>query len=175
MSLLFGLSRGDRVNAPAVTIDGDSSKTPLTRIFMSRADVVAGDEPYFFTNKLDQLNADVWFAREGEYTVTFSYYFMNTTKKQEKTTTFKVASDLYEPTVTVKSQSLESYSQEDWAEAVVSEVDLNNDDPTNYSVIDLVDKDGKTIGDAKTPAKWAVVTEEGVNFYIPLNRTFKLA
>ncbi len=105
----------------------------------------------------------------------FSYWFASATKETKEGTNFTVTKDLYVPGVTVKSQTLDSYDQDGWKEAVVSEVDLNNDNPEAYSVIDLVDKNGNRISDSKTAAHWVVIIENGVLFHKPLDRTFKLS
>ena len=131
--------------------------------------------PRFYTAQKDQVTHDQDFAREGTYKVEFTYWKATSTKATTESAAFTVKNDLYIPGVSVKSQTLDSYDQEGWAEAVVSEVDLNNDDSSTWSVINLVDKNGATIEDNKTPAKWVVVTEEGVDFYKPLDRTFKLS
>ena len=134
----------------------------------------------FFTAQKDQVKNDYDFAREGTYKVEFTYWKVSSNKATTESAAFTVKNDLYIPGVTVKSQTLDSYDQEGWATAVVSEVDLNNNDPSNYSVRDLLSYDATTgatatIDDAKTPAKWAVVEENGINFFKPLDRTFKLA
>ena len=149
------------------------STNELREYFITRDWTVPG-LPAFYTAQKDQVTHDKVFAREGTYKVEFTYWKANSKKATTESAAFTVKNDLYVPGVVVKSQYLDSYDQEGWATAVVSEVDLNNNDSSTYSVIDLIDKDGATIADSKTPAKWAVVREEGVAFFKPLDRTFKL-
>ena len=178
ISALYGVGTDNanpataREKAPA---KGNNEDTLLQQYYQTVNDGYKGERPVLFTAQKDQIQHDVDFAREGEYTVEFSFWFANSTKAENRRMIFKVKDDLYVPGVDIKSQNLESYSQDGWKDAVVSEVDLNNDDPTTYSVIDLVDKNGKTISNAKTPAKWVVVTEESVDFYKPCDRLFKLS
>ena len=157
-------------------LEAGANDSELEEDFDTVNGVLGGEnELNFFTAQKDQVTHDNDFAREGSYKVEFTYWMANSKKATTESAAFTVKNDLYVPGVTVKSQYLDSYDQEGWATAVISEVDLNNNDERTYSVINLVDKDGNTITDEKTPAKWAVVKEEGVNFFKPLDRTFKLS
>ena len=169
-SLLYGVGKGSAVDNPAL----EANANVIVGLRFFTTDETKEDRK-FYTAEKDQAKYDEDFARQGTgYRVEFTFWLAGSAKESKEKANFSVKNDLYVPGVTVKSQELESYDQEGWQEAVVSEVDLNNNDPDTYSVINLVDSDGARINDSKTPAKWAVVTEESINFYKPLDRTFKL-
>ena len=169
-SPLYNVKNG-RNSAPVRVAQGDPKTIGQTFITVSGA-----PNSRLFTAQKDQIKYDDDFARTGtEYKVVFRFWYVTSTKPVEESAAFSVQNDLYTPKVSVKSQILDSYTQDGWKDAVTSEVDLNNDSPSTYSVIDLVDKDFDTISSKTTPAKWAVVTEEGILFYIPLDRSFSLS
>ena len=174
------LSSSDR----CVSYDVIGAKT--TTVTATGDSVAAGYLVLKDGNKIDNTT----FAKPGTWTVELVYTDHNS-KEVIKSNTFTVKGLEFNPTVTAGDRKVDSLDLAGIKESLATNVDMNNDDGSNISIVGLIDNNNEFSTGAHTIAttgtdsnrafiKYVVVKDnvdggtDPIYYCVPLNATFTL-